>query len=70
MQYSGCSFVKGREKGSLVTHQKSCIEKMVECFDVSTKSNNPVSRTRDLRPREWLREEFEGLERQLIGGLI
>lgn len=67
VQYHGCSFVRN-ENRTLMIHPKVCLDKMVECFDVSTKSNTPTLITTDLRPKGQLEDRFKGPCWQLLGG--
>lgn len=48
----GGSFLRDREKGTLMFQEESSIEEIVERFDVMRKSNTPESIATDGRARE------------------
>lgn len=66
--YSGCTFVRDWEKGTLLIHQKLCFEKMAEMFGMKIRRYTSAYVLTDLRPKEATQEEVERSFRQLVAG--
>ena len=68
--YNGCAFVRDREVGTMLMHQRACIDKLGYRFDVTTSCRNPSSSPNFVRAREVSEEQFDGSYRHLVGGLL
>ena len=68
--YSGCTFTRNKKDGTLLMHQRACIERLVDKFDVTSTSPNPSCTSASVRPKEVNEKGFDGPFRNLVGGLM
>lgn len=50
--YKGCAYTRDHEAGTMLMHQRICIDELVECFGVTASCLNPSSSPDLVRARE------------------
>ena len=68
--YTGCSFKRDKQRGTLTISQAACVNKLLERFNITTTSPIPASPSNYLRPREETEAETEEPFREAVGSLM